>query len=71
MAHSYRIKLPENKVSKGASIQEITLNDPINQGDLLIFEALPGNTFIVAQKIYREKNDFTYTVDLELDEYTA
>ncbi|WP_248746391.1 hypothetical protein [Pseudomonas sp. MWU12-2037] len=70
MAHSYRIKLPENKVSKGASVKEITLGDSINRGDLLILDALPDFTFIVVQKIFREKDDLTYTVDLETDVYT-
>ncbi|RBH57046.1 hypothetical protein C3F00_013615 [Pseudomonas sp. MWU13-2860] len=52
MAHSYRIKLPENKVSKGASVKETTLDDSINRGDLLRFEVFPEFTYIVTQKTY-------------------
>ena len=69
MAHSYRIKLPEGILSKGASVKEITLDDSINRGDLLDFEATPGITLIVLQKIYHGKLDNTYDVDLEVDVY--
>lgn len=70
MAHSYRIKLPEGKFSKSASVQEITLDDSINRGDLLRFEAIPGLTFIVIQKIYDSKLDNSFQVEIETDLYT-
>ncbi len=64
MAHSYRIKLPENKVSKGASVKEITLDDSINRGDLLRFEVFPEFTYIVTQKTYEVRLDDTFRVEL-------
>jgi len=70
MAHSYRIKLPEQKLSKGASVKEITLDDSINRGDLLRFEVFPDFTYIVTQKTYEVKLDDTYRVELETDLYT-
>ncbi|WP_431080641.1 hypothetical protein [Pseudomonas thivervalensis] len=70
MAHSYRIKLPEHKLSKGGSVKEITLNDSINRGDLLRFEVFPDFTYIVTQKTYEVKLDDTYRVELETDLYT-
>ncbi|MPQ70175.1 MULTISPECIES: hypothetical protein [Pseudomonas] len=70
MAHSYRIKLPENKVSKGASVKEITLDDSINRGDLLRFEVFPEFTYIVTQKTYEVRLDDTFRVELETDLYT-
>ncbi|WP_431495766.1 hypothetical protein [Pseudomonas brassicacearum] len=70
MAHSYRIKLPENKLSKGGSVKEITLDDSINRGDLLRFEVFPDFTYIVTQKTYEVKLDDTYRVELETDLYT-
>lgn len=69
MAHSYRIKLPEHKLSKGVSVKEITLDDSINRGDLLRFEVFPGFTYIVTQKTYEVKLDDTYRVELETDLY--
>ncbi|MEX0164330.1 hypothetical protein MRBLPD1_002826 [Pseudomonas brassicacearum] len=70
MAHSYRIKLPEHKLSKGGSVKEITLDDSINRGDLLRFEVFPDFTYIVTQKTYEVKLDDTYRVELETDLYT-
>ncbi|KIR17161.1 hypothetical protein PFLU4_20590 [Pseudomonas fluorescens] len=70
MAHSYRIKLPEHKLSKGGSVKEITLDDSINRGDLLRWEFSPGITYIVTQKIYLVKPDDTYRVELDTDFYT-
>ncbi|AUM67533.1 hypothetical protein C0J56_00485 [Pseudomonas fluorescens] len=69
MAHSYRIKLPEHKLSKGVSVKEITLDDSINRGDLLRFEVFPDSTYIVTQKTYEVKLDDTYRVELETDLY--
>jgi len=69
MAHSYRIKLPEHKLSKGVSVKEITLDDSINRGDLLRFEVFPDFTYIVTQKTYEVKLDDTYRVELETDLY--
>lgn len=69
MAHSYRIKLPEHKLSKGVSVKEITLDDSINRGDLLRFEVFPDFRYIVTQKTYEVKLDDTYRVELETDLY--
>ncbi|AMZ73389.1 MULTISPECIES: hypothetical protein [Pseudomonas] len=69
MAQSYRIKLPEQKLSKGASLKEITLDSSINRGDLLKFEVFPEFTYIVTQKTYELKLDDTYRVELETDLY--
>ncbi|WP_335945039.1 hypothetical protein [Pseudomonas sp. G166] len=69
MAHSYRIKLPEHKLSKGVSVKEITLDDSLNRGDLLRFEVLPDFTYIVTQKTYEVNLDDTYRVELETDLY--
>lgn len=69
MAHSYLIKLPEHKLSKGVSVKEITLDDSINRGDLLRFEVFPDFTYIVTQKTYEVKLDDTYRVELETDLY--
>lgn len=69
MAHSYRIKLPEHKLSKGVSVKEITLDDSLNRGDLLRFEVFPDFTYIVTQKTYEVNLDDTYRVELEADLY--
>ncbi|SFB60990.1 hypothetical protein SAMN03159488_05847 [Pseudomonas sp. NFIX10] len=69
MARSYLIKLPEHKLSKSASIKEITLDDSIDRGDLLRFEVLPDFTYVVTQKTYEVKLDDTYRVELETDLY--
>ena len=69
MAHSYRIKLPPHKLSKDASVKEITMDDSINRGDLLRLEAVPDTTFIVIQKTYDSKLDNTYGIELVTDLY--
>lgn len=69
MAHPYRIKLPEHKLSKGVSVKEIVLDDSINRGDLLRFEVFPDFTYIVTQKTYEVKLDDTYRTEIETDLY--